>query len=240
MSASLMKEIQTMFGSLDRISSFVISEDGLLINDIAFRPQFDEDFIESLPFDMKDQVQAGNIVELFHFSNVWKFKNLVALDIDNSLLAEGRVRREMGISENKSWAFLFTRFRYLRQLIIGGTPITNEVQAEEYDKNGRGGYNLTESLREKLGVPLKFVTSSPMQHVWHSKPVKTFGGAAGWTLGVKLALMSTAVFGPFGLLFAGLAGFGALRSAKNSGAFKGASTSKVTKNVKDAFSSKRK
>lgn len=214
MSDNIMLEIKRVFGDYSRIRTLEITHTGLVINDIAFRPQFDQEFIDSLPYDIKGQVIRGNILELFNFSNLAKFRNLEDLFIDNPRLAEGRVRRELGLSPRKTWYQLFKKFPSLQRIQIGGTVITDQASAQSYEDGGQGGYTLTEKLREKLRVPTGVLTNSRMEKVWSSKPVKVVGGAVGMTLGVKAVAVAASVFGVWGLLFGAFAGYGAYNEMK--------------------------
>jgi hypothetical protein len=214
MSKFIMDEILRVTGDYGRVESLEFTSTGMVINNYAFRPRFEEHIIESMPFDIKSKVAKGNIIELFHFENIYKFKNLAHLRIDNSRLAEGRVRREISLHPKKSWVKLFDRFRNLQELYIGGERITDQETAQQYDDRGRGGFSLTEKLREKLSVGLSAVTSSRMDKVWDSKPVRVIGKAAGWTLAAKTVAVAAAFLGPWGLLFGGLAAFGAYKHLK--------------------------
>lgn len=210
----LLKEIEKFAGGLSRIESVEVTTKGLVLNNIAFRPTFEQEVIDTMPFDIRRQVSEGNVTELFHFENLRKFPNLMTLRIDNSRLAEGRVRRELGLSPKKTWAVLFYRFKHLRELYIGGEMITDEQSAQDYDDRGRGGFTLTEKLRGALGVGRNAVSSSRMERVWDSKPVKVVGGAVGATAAVKVVSLAAMMFGPWGLLFGAFAGYGAYREVK--------------------------
>lgn len=211
----ILADIKRFAGDLDRIESFEVTTNGLVINNIAFRPTFTQDVIDSMPFDIKQQVQNGNIIELFHFENIKKFRNLAVLRIDNSRLAEGRVRREIGLHPNKTWFKLFDKFRNLRELYIGGQRIVDEPTAQHYDDDGRGGFSLTEKLRNTFGMGASVLSSSRMDKVWDSKPVRVIGGAAGWTVGIKAVTLAATFLGPWGLIFGAFAGYGALKGMQN-------------------------
>lgn len=215
MSGVLMKEIRRVFGDLGNIDSIEVTGTGLVINDIAFRPRFSQDILDNMTFNQRSQVLRGNVIELFDFSNLSKFKNLVVIRIDNPRLAEGRVRREIGLGPKKNWYTLFRKFKYLKELYIGGTQIIDESSAQTYDNNGRGGFTLTESLRKVFGVKPEAVTNSGIERLWDSRPVRIATGAVGWTLGVKAIMMATSFFGPWGLVMGAFAGLGAYKEFKN-------------------------
>ena len=211
MSKYLMDEIARVFYHYDRIESVEITGSGLVINNVAFRPSFSPDFIESLPFDIKERVANGDVTELFHFENLYRFKNLMVLRIANAQLAEGRVRREMGIPPKKSWDVLFRKFRTLKLIDIGGVQITDEVTAKQYDDNGRGGYEFKETLRSFFKLPVNVVSDSRIQALWNSRPVRIATSAVGWTLGVKAVMVAASLFGPWGWLMGAFAGYSAYR-----------------------------
>lgn len=210
----IMQEILRFSGDYSRIESFEVTDTGLVINDIAFRPKFDQQVIAGMPFDIRQQVQNGNIVELFHFDNLRKFPNLSTLRIDNTRLAEGRVRRELGVHPNKSWLTLYKRFRSLQDLYIGGVRITDEDSSDHYDNTEKEGYSLTERLRESLNVPLRAVSSSRMERVWKSPSVKIATRAVGWTAGAHLIVASSAFIGAWSIFLGGMVGLGAYREYK--------------------------
>lgn len=214
MSEYLLREIKKAFGDLSRIESVEVTGTGLVINNVAFRPKFDNELKDSLPYDIRNKVSIGNIVDLFPFDSLTRFKNLAILRVDNSRLAEGRMRRELCISPKKPWFVLFKKLRNLQELYIGGTRITDEVTAKEYDDNGRGGFDLTEKLRKTLNVGLKVVSSASLEKIWDSKPVRVLASAVGWGLGIKMMMFATVAFGPVGLLASSLAVAGALKNNK--------------------------
>lgn len=214
MSEILLNEIRKVFGDLSRVRSLEVTGNGLVINDIAFRPQFDKEVIDTFPYDIRGKVSRGDIVELFHFRNLTRFRNLEVLRIDNARLAEGRVRREIPLSPKKSWFALFNKMRSLNELYIAGEKIVDDTTAEQYEDNGRGGFSLTEKLREKFQMRQSAVSDSPLEKVWNSRPVKVVGNAVGWTIGVKTVTVAASLFGGWGLLFGAFAGYGAYKELK--------------------------
>jgi hypothetical protein len=214
MSKMMMDEIKRFAGDYNMVESFEVTEKGLIINNIAFKPFIPDHIIESMPFTMRAQVASGNLAELFHFENLRHFKNLSVLRIDNSRLAEGRVRREVGLSPNQDWYSLFSKYRSLRELYIGGKPITDAASSKEYEDSGRGGFSLTEKLRNIFKLPASIVSNSRMEGMWNSGPVKVATGAVGWTLGVKAVALAASFFGPWGLLMGAFAGYGAYKQFK--------------------------
>lgn len=215
MSDHVMEEIKKLFGGYDRITSVELTSTGLVINGVAFKPQFSDEIIDSMPIDMKFKVQRGNIVDIFAFEKLLKFKNLEVLRIDTVRLAEGRVARELYLNPKRGWSDMFRKFRYLQYIDIAGNRITKDSDSQDaYERKGRSGYDLTEKVRGALNVPLGFLSNSRMEQVWQSRPVRVMTGAVGWTLGIKAVTVAASLFGPWGLLFGAFAGYGAYREMK--------------------------
>ena len=209
-----MNTIKEQFGSLSRIYSVHIANDGLVvINDVKFMPTFDMEFIQSLPVDMQGEVSSGKIAQLFYFGDMYKFSNLNTFIVDNTRLAEQRIRTEMGVRGN--WDSLFNKFNNLQTLIIGGVNMGDQGMAQEYEDNDRGGFGLRDKLANFFGLD---DNNSWTGRLWKSKPVRTvgkiFGGALGATMGVKLLMGACTLFGPWGLLFSAFAVGGAVHEYK--------------------------
>lgn len=209
-SNELLKQIESAYGSLQRIETIEITSTGIVLNDIAFRPRYDKEFIETLPYDVKQDVLRGNLTPLLHFDALYKFKHVHTLIIENPRLAEGRVKREMALPDKLTWYKLLQRKKYLKQVIIGGQKITDMESCDAYQNGGRRGYELEEQLSEKFSITNAF-KESPLAGVWKTRPAKIATGALGATMGVKAVGLGIAIFGGWGLLFGAFAGYGAYR-----------------------------
>ncbi len=207
-------EIKKAFHSLDRIDSVHIAENGLFINNIAFRPKFPANVVNSMPMDIRGEIARGNVTEFFPFNLLFKLTNLTMLAIDNVRLAEGRVRRELGMEEDMTWDLLYEKqnFRSLRHLEIGGQRITTPEEAKKYAEEGQGyGYKFQERVRDAFELPSDMFdrVKSPVQKLWSSRPVTIVTGALGGVVGTKVVLGMASMMGGWGILFTGLAGLGA-------------------------------
>ena len=205
------KEIKKAYHGLDRINTIHVSDNGLFINDIAFRPFVPKVVIDSLPVDIRGEVAKGNIVEFFDFQMLFKLPNLDTLVIDNVRLAETRVRRELGMKKDMTWDLLYDNFDSLQMLVIGGSKITTPEEAEKYSDTSGGDYEFQERIREafKFDSDILERVKSPVQKLWRSKPVAILTGAMGGVVGTKVVLGIASMMGAWGILFAGLAGYGA-------------------------------
>ena len=239
-SATILNAIKEQFGSLSRIYSVHIANDGLVvINEVKFMPTFDVEFIQSLPVDMQGEVSSGKIAQLFYFGDMYKFSNLNTFIVDNTRLAEQRIRTEMGVRGN--WDSLFNKFNNLQTLIIGGVNMGDDGAAQDYEDNDRGGFGLRDKLANFFGLD---DSNSWTGRLWKSKPVRTvgkiFGGALGATMGVKLLMGACTIFGPWGLLFSAFAVGGAVHEYKKNNPRGGYSNNNGSGTATRTTSNKRK
>lgn len=210
MSDYLLKEIENMFGDLGRITEFEVDNGGLVLNGIAFRPKLSEDIVESLPYDIKLQVENGNVVELFNFQNLYKFKSLRRLMINNIDLAESRVKTELGLGKG-NWLLLYKKLPNLVELYIGGILVTEDGK---YDTSVKEGYSLREKLIDKLGKRSFFQSSSLFKKVWNNRAIRITANALGWTVALKGATTIAFMLGGWGIVFGALFGYGTYKHFK--------------------------
>lgn len=205
------KEIKKAYHGLDRINTIHVSDNGLFINDIAFRPFVPKVVVDSLPIDIRGEVARGNIIEFFDFQMLFRLPNLDTLVIDNVRLAETKVRRELRMERDMTWDLLYDNFDSLRLLEIGGSRITTPEEAAKYTDTSGGDYEFQEKIREafKFDSDILERVKSPVQKLWRSRPVAIVTGALGGTVGTKVVLGMASMMGAWGILFAGLAGYGA-------------------------------
>ena len=229
MSNEILKSISKTYGGLEAVEVFRVNANGVFsINDAAFTPRFPESFYNGLPLALQQKVMNGSLVELFNFSNVYKFKNLQSFEIENAHLGHGRCRIELGIPRKKRYSWLFKKFGNLQYINVAGieysmnTPDT--VDAESYSEKSAG---LGSKLAGIFGLGrtvkgAKTSTPNPLSDsftsdLWNSRPVRVLTGAFGWTMGIKAITLAATIFGPWGLLFGALAAAGAYKELKDEG-----------------------
>lgn len=212
MTKLILQDISSVFGGLDRVATFRVTSEGvLIINDTAYQPTFDAAFLETLPFSIQGKVSSGCAAELFDLSKVYQFKNLQSLIIDSQTLAQGRARRELGLRPRERYNVLFRVFKQLQYINAGGVEYRgfNPDEVVTDTKDTLKGYTFGERMKNlfagsKQTQPQTYTSSPRMEAFWNSKPVKLTTNALGWTLGTKAVLMSAAIFGPWSLLFGAL------------------------------------
>lgn len=223
MSNIIKKEIARVYGGLSRITTVAVTASGALVfNGVVFAPVLDEEFIESLPYVDRDKVRNGNLVEFFNFNTLYDFKNIQELVVESPEVAEGRVRREMGIKPRQDFDILFKYFRSLRGLRMGDSEfVRGEGKATAKKQGGNDGFKLSQMLKEKFhmgndGGPDP-TSDSRMSRVWQSKPVRYATSALGWTVGIKAVTLAATLLGPWGLLFGAFAVGNAVVDARHNG-----------------------
>lgn len=214
MSGYLIREIKRIFGDLSLVEEVAFTSDGIVINNISIKPILADDIIESMPYALQEPVKRGNYVDLFSFTDLKKFRNMSVLRLDNIRLAEGRFRRELGISPKKDWSFVLSKFRNLRSLYIAGVEITDEASAQSYESRSGVGARIQEKLSDTFNTPFTNIENSLMGKLWKTRPVKITTSALGWTVGVKAVTVAATVFGGWGLLFGAFAGYKAYNTVR--------------------------
>lgn len=205
----IMEDIKKNIGDSSLIKEFKVTQDGILVFDnIAYQPQFDDNFLESLPMTLKEQVVSGQLIEMFDLGRLYDFNNLTTFIIEDEGLAQGRARKEMGIGFRKRYSVLFKKFKYLNYIKVGHI----EYSRENPDTKVEQGF--LEKFKIDPASTFSPNSNSRMDKVWDSKPVRVLTNAFGWTMGVQAVWMATALFGPIGLLFGGLALSGAVLEAR--------------------------
>lgn len=213
MTKILREDIEKHIGAPNMITSFSVSAGNLFFNDIAYIPEFDESFIQTLPYVYQEKVRAGILADFFDLRTVYKYKNLNEFYLIDWDLAQGRARKEMGIGFRKKWNVLFKRFKYLNYIEIGqGDSIIYERDYPDSNKEDR----FLDMFEKRPETTYSSKRSTGMlDRVWDSKPVRVITGAIGWTAGVQAVWLLASIMGPWGLLFGGLAAAGAYREYKN-------------------------
>lgn len=221
MTAFILKDIENMLGSLDALTSLRFTEEGtLVINDIAYKPTFDEEFLTSLPFAIQDKVRDGCVLEIFDLSKIYKFKHLQSFSIDSESLAQGRARRELALKTRERYSVLFKYFKDLVIIRVGEIEYKKSIpDAPEQEGETLKGYGFVDRMKN-LFSGSKQVTpkqeNSMMGSFWNRKPIQIMTNALGWTVSTYAVYLAATLFGPLGLLFGAFTAAGAYKEVKKS------------------------
>lgn len=231
LSSELIRLIDNDFG-IDRVHSFEVVGDGYIrINDTLYKPFLPNVVIEMLPVDIQQFVKEGKVIELFNFKDLYRFKGLEILSIENPRLAEGRVRRELGMTPKHDWLYIFKKFRNLQKVIIAGQDISDTTTSDSYQNSYKQGFNLGESLVNKFfggNKPKKnrdYSAINPLIHTGNglastmmkSRTCRVATKALGYTAGLKAVTVIASMLGPWGVLFGAMAVYGTVTQARKNG-----------------------
>ena len=129
----ILEDMDKKFG-LNRIYSIAIVGCGIVINDTtAYIPEMNEEFIDSLPEDVKNQAKEGLCAWLFNFGALRKFKNLSALYFDDMDFVLKKVSADIGRRGNFEPKHLFDYCKSLNKLVIGEYSMTRATM-NKYDE----------------------------------------------------------------------------------------------------------
>lgn len=185
MSDALERAIKATVGDLRRVKRFRITADeNIYVNGIAIRPTVSDNFIDELPFDVKDRVRRGCYADMLRMDIIYKFKGLQEFRIDDTNYAETRVKYELGLTDRKNksgWLKLYDKIPSLQVINIGGTIIKDDE--EEYKKSDSyQSFSLMEKLRKHFKMPS--ISRSGVAKVYSSPKIPKAVKAAGVIAGI--------------------------------------------------------
>ena len=224
--------MEQAFTSFDLIKELYIDKNGHMIFDkIKFVPRVNANILKELPITYQKKLKEGNVVEFFNFYELRKFNELETLIIEDTAVAERRIRNEYAWKgRNATWLNFKHKFnkKGLAVLEIGGESIQEDYNEEEYQTRGSGfGFGLRDKLVGLFSGTSKNNSynavyanynnenSGIMGKIFNTTPVKAMTTALGWTLGLKATLAIASMFGPIGLFFGAVAGITAVKSMKD-------------------------
>lgn len=203
-------------GSKDRVMKLEIEDGGkIYVNGIYINPSLTSQQLNSLPMDIVINVKRGAWADLFNFKDLYHFKKLSYLRIDDRDIVELKLRHEMNIP--KDWLKLKNKLLRHRvpisTLIICGQEIIDAPEVVQYQQEESERYSFIDGCKRGfsgLATGAKWVGSTfksiHASKTWNSKPVRFLKGMAKFGLGVAAFNIVLGAFGIGGLLWGALAG----------------------------------
>lgn len=230
----IIKDIVLQFGGVNNIDEITITaNESLVINGYTYLPEFNDNFYNSLGAAILQDVKQGKIGKVVNLGEVVASinRNIYSLSIESPKIAEGTVfKQELGVYK-KGYSYLFRICPNLQTINLPNKEITRDNPNVD-EQPGLGsklanlfGFGRPKEKKAKKGnrnedyIPDPTPSSKDHQFVdrmFDSRPVRILTGALGWTMGCKAVVMAATLFGPWGLLFGGLAMVGAYGEIKNS------------------------
>ena len=217
--------IRELTGDWSRVSKIEIQQEGyILVNGVLLAPTITERQAEALPLDIRSKIQHGMWADMFYFADLYKFKNLILLRVDDIDLAYTKLRTEIGKPDFNGVKKKLARKTSLETLIIAGTVIDTTPESMYQQKTNETSHNFTTACKNGFGKFGKGVGTAlsnvcgrvHASKVWQS-PVGRFvkGAAAVAGVGVGLSIMGgvLGLLGVWGTINLALAGAGGIYNA---------------------------
>lgn len=113
------EDIIKKFGGLDEIVSFKVVGGSIVVNGYHYRCKPGELFVRSLPYDLAQEIKAGDLSRLFDYSKIKRMRRLRDLEFDSTRLVYDYVSHAMGYGSSISVDRFFDDLRALQSLCIG-------------------------------------------------------------------------------------------------------------------------
>lgn len=220
----VIKDIKQQFGGINNIEEITITASGcLVINGYSYLPSFSEKFVSSLGQAIQNDVLNGQLNRIVNLGQVINsiVSNVFSLSIESPKIAYSTLfKNELGVSRN--YGVLFKKYSNLQTIYLPDEEL-NRNNPNSKEKMGLGsklanlfGFGVGDK-KSSAYTPNPAPTyngNTLIDKMFESKPVRIMTGAFGWTMGVKAVVLAATIFGPWGLLFGGLAMAGAYNELK--------------------------
>lgn len=113
------EDILNKFGGIDSIVSFKVVGGSIVVNGYYYRCKAGDLFAKNIPYDIKREINSGNISRLFNYSLLLKMGRLRDLEFDSTKLVYDYVSYGMGYGSQISVDLFFRDLKSLQCLCIG-------------------------------------------------------------------------------------------------------------------------
>lgn len=107
------------FGGIDRIHSFKIVGGSIIINGYYYRCKVKDMYAKNIPYDVRRDINAGNISKLFDYSMLKRMRYIRDLEFDSPSFTYDYVSAALGYGSSISVDKFFRDFKTLQVLTIG-------------------------------------------------------------------------------------------------------------------------
>jgi len=113
------EDILDLFGGVNEITSFKVLGGAIYVNGYCYNCKAGDLLARSLPYDLRREINAGNIGRLFDYSQLLKMRRLRDLEFDSPSFVYDYVSYGMGYGSTISVDRFFDDLRALQVLAIG-------------------------------------------------------------------------------------------------------------------------
>lgn len=184
-------DILQKFGGLERIFSFKVVGGAIVINGYFYRCKVKDMYARNIPYDIRRDINAGNISSLFNYTLLRKMPALRDLEFDSASFVYDNVSSALGYGSSISVDRFFKDFRMLQTLTIGNERFNRQnymqkIQGNDLFYKQRVGEKFANAVDSGLGR----ASSSSWnwtKRVWGNKRRSIWLRLAGGSLGVTAA-----------------------------------------------------
>ena len=124
-------DILDKFGGVENITSFKVLGSSIVVNGYYYKCKIGDISEKSIPYDVKREVNAGNICRLFNYSLLRKMVRLRDLEFDSISFVYDYVSQALGYGPKISVDYFFRDLRALQCLCIGSRLFRRETHMKE-------------------------------------------------------------------------------------------------------------
>ena len=184
-------DILRKFGGLERIFSFKVVGGSIIINGYYYRCKVKDMYARNIPYDVRRDINAGNVSGLFNYSLLRKMPALRDMEFDSAAFVYDNVSSALGYGSSISVDRFFKDFRMLQTLAIGKDRFTRQnhmekIQGNDFFYKQRVGERFANAVDAGLGR----ASSSSWnwtKRVWGDKRRNIWVRLAGGTVGATAA-----------------------------------------------------
>lgn len=123
------------FGGLERIHSFKAIGGAIIINGYYYRCRVQDMYAKNIPYDIRRDINAGNISKLFDYSLLKRMRYIRDLEFDSPSFTYDYVSAELGYGSSISVDKFFRDFKTLQVLTIGREKFNRANYMEKIQGN---------------------------------------------------------------------------------------------------------
>lgn len=124
-------DVITKFGGPSRVTSFKVVGGSIAINGYFYSCKVKGENVQNIPYDIRKDLNAGNISKLFSYVTLKSMLNLRDLEFDSLGLAYDYVSSQLGFGNSISVDRFFSTFRSLQVLTIGKRKFERATYVEQ-------------------------------------------------------------------------------------------------------------
>ena len=127
--------IISTFGGIDRIHSFKVVGGSIIVNGYYYRCKVKDMYAKNIPYDVRRDINAGNISKLFDYSLLKRMRYIRDLEFDSTSFTYDYVSAALGYGSSISVDKFFRDFKTLQVLTIGREKFNRANYMEKIQGN---------------------------------------------------------------------------------------------------------